>query len=65
MKLKISKFGGVVVFGGVLVFWRCGGLMISARAYRPPVPVSNLGMGPSHSGACGAADRTVNTLQIQ
>ena len=32
-----------------IIFRRCGGLVVSILATRPPVPGSNLGPGPPHS----------------
>ena len=54
---------------------RCGGLMrrcvglvgsgwLVYLPLDPPVPGSNLGLGPFHRAVGGAADRSVNTEQI-
>ena len=42
---------------------RCGGLVFSLP--RLPEPDSNLGPGPPHWAARGAADRPVNTVQYK
>ena len=47
------------------ILWRCGGLVVSVSASRPPILGSNLGPGPLQSAGAGRQIHTVLRYTIQ